>query len=109
MPVVMYPPLKYHSIYINIKKYIYVYLCICTYICICTHTRIYIYIFFFFHKVFIFSETISLIFHLCIFPFGDITKQIILPIYENLLLEIIELPCMVKSRVLLVNTCEKHK
>ena len=74
-----------------------------------THAHIYIYIFFFFHKVFIFSETISLIFHLCIFPFGDITKQIILPIYENLLLEIIELPCMVKSRVLLVNTCEKHK
>ena len=89
--------------------YIYVYVHIYAY----AHTRayiyIYIYIFFFFHKVFIFSETISLIFHLCIFPFGDITKQIILPIYENLLLEIIELPCMVKSRVLLVNTCEKHK
>lgn len=83
--------------------YIYVYVHICAY----AHTRIYIYVYIFFHKVFIFSETISLIFHLCIFPFGDIAKQIILPIYENLLLEIIELPCMVKSRILLVNTCEK--
>lgn len=82
----------------------------CMYIYMHMHTHAYIYMYIFFsHKVFIFSETISLIFHLCIFPFGDIAKQIILPIYENLLLEIIELPCMVKSRVLLANTCEKHK